>query len=247
MPSSLITRAPHEYALAVTDSKCRQNFGRTAPIPREDAYLISLQLRASPDQDPPLDGRHVESNFLAGFTTIHELRRDPLAEHSDPLPLVTFYLPRRALDAVARRTGISHRDLSPSARRWHRRSCRAASASSLRPATAKPEEAASLFSGLCAPGAQCPRSNFQEIIRRTPKTSLTEAAKLAATKFLQIWSRPWPSINRSTRRSATSLSFREVDPPADSCTPVADSARLSCPFGSRALCQSICVRLSHLR
>ena len=43
----LITRELHKFTMAATELKYdRRNFGRTTSIPREDAYLIALQLRA---------------------------------------------------------------------------------------------------------------------------------------------------------------------------------------------------------
>ena len=55
---TLITRALHKSTMAVTELRCDQrNFGRTAPIPLEDAYLVALQLRACPDHDLYFDGR----------------------------------------------------------------------------------------------------------------------------------------------------------------------------------------------
>jgi hypothetical protein len=51
-PRALITRVLNESTLAVTEIECQQNFGRTAPIPREDAYLVALQLRACLSADP---------------------------------------------------------------------------------------------------------------------------------------------------------------------------------------------------
>jgi AraC family transcriptional regulator len=44
---TLITRTLHKSTMTVTELKCyRPNSGKTASIPREDAYLVALQLRA---------------------------------------------------------------------------------------------------------------------------------------------------------------------------------------------------------
>ncbi len=49
---TLIARALHKSTMTVTELRCdRPNFGKTAPIPREDAYLVALQLRACHDHD----------------------------------------------------------------------------------------------------------------------------------------------------------------------------------------------------
>jgi hypothetical protein len=47
------TRFEKIDTMAVTELKCDddRNFGKTDSIPRENAYLVALQLRACPDHD----------------------------------------------------------------------------------------------------------------------------------------------------------------------------------------------------
>src|SRR5713226_2710013 len=92
---TLTTRALHKSTMAVTELRCDQpNFGKTASIPREDAYLVALQLRACHDHDLYFDGRMIQPiNFFAGVTTIFDLRRDPVADLRDPFHSLMFYLP----------------------------------------------------------------------------------------------------------------------------------------------------------
>lgn len=105
---TLHTRTLHKSTVAATELRCDQrNFGMTAPIPREDAYLIALQIRACPNHDLYFDGRRVQpKNFLGGVTTIYDLRTDPVADVRDPFHSIMFYLPRTALDAMAHETGM---------------------------------------------------------------------------------------------------------------------------------------------
>lgn len=107
---TLTTRALNKAAISVTELKCdRANFGRTDAIPRQDGYLIALQLRACPDHDLYFDGRLIKpKNFAAGVTTIYDLRTDPIADLRDPFHSLMFHLPRRALEDVARETAICH-------------------------------------------------------------------------------------------------------------------------------------------
>ena len=104
----LITRELHKSTMAATELKYdRRNFGRTTSIPREDAYLIALQLRACHDHDLYFDGRLTHPrNWFAGVTSIYDLRRDPVAELRDPFHSIMFHLPRKALDSMTHEAGV---------------------------------------------------------------------------------------------------------------------------------------------
>lgn len=104
----LTTRVLHKSMIAVTELKCDEpGFGRTASIPREDAWLIALQLRACPDHDLYFDGKLIRpENYVAGVTSIYDLRRDPVADIRDPYHSLMFYLPRAALDTITSEAGV---------------------------------------------------------------------------------------------------------------------------------------------
>ena len=106
-PPTVISRALHKSTLAVTELKGDQpNFGLTAPLPREDAYLVALQVRACYDHDLYFDGLLVRPrNWFAGVTSIYDLRQQPVADIRDPFHCLMFYLPRHALNAVAAEAG----------------------------------------------------------------------------------------------------------------------------------------------
>ena len=106
---TLVTRSLQKSTLAVTELKCDQpNTGKTNSIPREDAYLIALQLRACHDHDLYFDGRLVRpTNFEAGVTSMYDLRRNPIADLRDPSHCLMFYLPRQALDNLAFESGAA--------------------------------------------------------------------------------------------------------------------------------------------
>jgi len=105
---TLVTRALHKSTIFVTELRCdRPNFGRTASMPREDAHLVALQLRACPDHDLYFDGRRVQpANYRAGVTSIYDLRHDPVADIRDPFHWLMFHLTREALDIIADDAGV---------------------------------------------------------------------------------------------------------------------------------------------
>lgn len=83
-------------------SACR----RARSMTPDDAWLIALQLRACPDHDLYFEGRRTRpENYVAGVTSIYDLRRQPVADIRDPFHCLMAYLPGTALDAVARETG----------------------------------------------------------------------------------------------------------------------------------------------
>lgn len=145
---TLVTRALHKSTMSAIELRCDQpNFGKSAPIPREDAYLIALQLRACPNHDLYFDSRMVRPrNYVEGVTSIYDLRRDPVADLRDPFHCIMFHLPRKALDALSYeaggpRTGDLRHEPGVSTDDPVVRHLLA----SLLPATAKPEEANPLF------------------------------------------------------------------------------------------------------
>ena len=105
---SLTSRVLRKSTMSVTELRCDlPDFGRTAPLPSEEAYLVALQLRACPDHDLYFDGRLTRpENYAEGVTSIYDLRRSPLADIRDPYHCLMFYLPRVALDRMASEAGV---------------------------------------------------------------------------------------------------------------------------------------------
>jgi AraC-like DNA-binding protein len=100
---TLTTRTLHKSNMTVTELRSdSSNFGLTKSTTYDEAYLIGLQLRACPDHDLYFDGRLVvPKNFVAGATTIYDLRHDPVADLRSPFHSLFFYLPHKVLDAIA--------------------------------------------------------------------------------------------------------------------------------------------------
>src|SRR5262249_39620077 len=71
----------------------------SAPIPREDAFLVSLQLRNFPDHKYWEEGRQFPAFTLrAGWTTLYDLKRDPRFLLDKPFHSVHFYFPHEFLN-----------------------------------------------------------------------------------------------------------------------------------------------------
>jgi AraC family transcriptional regulator len=100
---AFVTQALRKTEIAATYIRCDiENNGLTAPIPREDAFLITLHVRDCPVHDMWIDGRPIETGYLAaGTTCIYDLRRSPICNSVSPFESVHFYLPRAALNAIA--------------------------------------------------------------------------------------------------------------------------------------------------
>ncbi|WP_334407352.1 helix-turn-helix domain-containing protein [Bradyrhizobium sp. AZCC 2289] len=72
------------------------------PIQQEDAFLVGLYLRDSPNREYWEDGRRVSvCDQRIGESCLHDLRRVPTARYDKPYHTLAFYLPRAALDAIA--------------------------------------------------------------------------------------------------------------------------------------------------
>ena len=85
---------------------CGRNRGLTDSV-CEDAFVLSLQMQASRDFRLYADGRPIESQpFDAGSVAIFDLRSNLASDMRDPIHVVDFYLPRRALDAAADDAGM---------------------------------------------------------------------------------------------------------------------------------------------
>src|SRR5258708_29636452 len=101
----LTTRLLNKSAMAVTEIRGQPNFGVTKALPYDDAYFISLHLLASPDHDQFFNGRDVKpENFVAGITSIYDLRCNPIAYPRDPFYFFSFYLHLKAPDPLTHST-----------------------------------------------------------------------------------------------------------------------------------------------
>ncbi|MGV7216970.1 helix-turn-helix domain-containing protein [Bradyrhizobium sp. UFLA05-112] len=104
---SLITRSLRSAELAVTETRNDDPVrDLSGSFPSEDAYLVSLKFRDYPDCECWERGRSiVKTDIRAGATYLYDLKRDPRYVIDKPFHSVFFYLPRSALDDIARQSG----------------------------------------------------------------------------------------------------------------------------------------------
>jgi hypothetical protein len=109
---AFVTRSLKKSKIAVTEIKCDVvNNGLTAPINRENAFLITVQLRDCPKHDLFIDHRQVSTGHLRpGSVSIYDLRSNPIANSISPFHSLHFYVPRAALDVIADMEGCSRVD-----------------------------------------------------------------------------------------------------------------------------------------
>ena len=102
-PPTLSAKTLRKSRLAATRlANDRSNHGITSPIPPEDAYLVTVQLRDCPEHALWVDGKPVPvPPFATGDTLIYDLKREPIASMKSPFDALHYYLPRAALDEMA--------------------------------------------------------------------------------------------------------------------------------------------------
>ena len=94
-------------SLAAT--RCRRDVpfdAMTNLLPREDAYMIVIQIRGKNTRELWLDGRPIKTEPLhAGGVVFHDLRQSPQFFFHDPLDSVNYFLRRNTLDIIAEDAG----------------------------------------------------------------------------------------------------------------------------------------------
>jgi AraC family transcriptional regulator len=74
----------------------------TNPAPRDEAYMIVIQIQGKNSRELWLDGKSIKTEPLhAGGVVFHDLRRAPRFYFIDPLDSVNYFLPRTTLDTIA--------------------------------------------------------------------------------------------------------------------------------------------------
>lgn len=107
-PPTLVSQTSSGYRLAVTELQCDDyDYGFTAPIVREEAFLVGLQLRSLTRHELWVDGRAVPVQpIVAGSSSFFDLTRDPVAFIAEPFHPLFFYVPQVAINEVAKELGI---------------------------------------------------------------------------------------------------------------------------------------------
>src|SRR6478736_9041544 len=106
-PPSLMTRSLRSIELAVTETRDDDPVaGLSGSLALEDAFLISLKLHDYPDCELWEHGKCItKRDIRAGATYLYDLKRDPRYVIDKPFHSLFFYLPRSALNGIARQPG----------------------------------------------------------------------------------------------------------------------------------------------
>jgi AraC family transcriptional regulator len=107
--NSPVIRTIQKNPLAATRCKLDVPFATmTNPAPREDAYMIVIQMLGKNSRELWLDGKPIKTEPLyAGGVVFHDLRQIPQFYFNDPLDSVNYFLPRGILDAIADDAGAA--------------------------------------------------------------------------------------------------------------------------------------------
>jgi AraC family transcriptional regulator len=100
---AIVTRALRTADMAVTEIRCDNPLPQMrGSIQREDAFLVGLHLRDFPNREHWEDGRGTQvCDLRAGESCLYDLKRGPGVLLDKPYHSLVFYLPRKALDAIA--------------------------------------------------------------------------------------------------------------------------------------------------
>jgi len=122
-PPSLVTRSRRGIDLAVTETQDDNPVPGHSGSVADEAYLVSLKLHNYPDCELWDHGKCVTKvDVRAGTTYLYDLRSDPGFIIDKPFHSMQFYLPRSALDEIARESraprigdlacqfGVGHQD-----------------------------------------------------------------------------------------------------------------------------------------
>jgi AraC family transcriptional regulator len=100
---AIVTRSLRTAEIAVTGIRCDNPLPEmSGSIQQEDAFAVALHLRDRPNCEYWEDGRRAPvCDVRAGESCLHDLKRDPSSLLDKPYYVLSFYLPRAALDAIA--------------------------------------------------------------------------------------------------------------------------------------------------
>jgi AraC-like DNA-binding protein len=100
---AIVTRVLRTADIAVTEIRCDNPMPEmSGSIRQEDAFAVALHLRDRPNGEYWEDGRRASvCDVRAGESCLHDLKRDPRGLLDKPYHLLSFYLPRAALDTIA--------------------------------------------------------------------------------------------------------------------------------------------------
>ena len=107
---ALVSRTLRKDVVGLTEIRSdHPTHAVSGAIPREDAFLIALQLREFPDHKYWEEGRRFPVFTLrAGWSTFYDLKRDPRFLLDKPFHSVHLYFPHESLNAIAEAANAPH-------------------------------------------------------------------------------------------------------------------------------------------
>lgn len=106
-PPTILSSTPGGHALAATEIRFDPAAeGFSAPLGKDDGYLVGLHFRSLRRHELWLDGAQVPVQpFEIGCSCIYDLKRAPVAWLGEPLHSLNFYVPCKALCELAEEQG----------------------------------------------------------------------------------------------------------------------------------------------
>jgi AraC-like DNA-binding protein len=106
---TIVTRSLGKTEIVITElcGDPHQEF-MSGSIPKEDAFLVGLQLKDFPAHEYWEEGRQQPTSDLkVGDSLLYDLKRDPVVRINRPFHSMHFYLPRSVLNAMADDAGVA--------------------------------------------------------------------------------------------------------------------------------------------
>ena len=109
---SIVARSLRGPEIVVSDLRVNKPSGLLSdPLPREDAYMLCLVLRALPGNSYWEEGRELGRFSLErGHTAISDLRKDPSGLIEQPIHTMLFKLPRATINDLADEINVQRID-----------------------------------------------------------------------------------------------------------------------------------------
>jgi AraC-like DNA-binding protein len=99
-------RVLRKAGLLLSEFFSEQSLLVTGTVPQDDAYVVTLHLRARPRGRMSAEGHWISpENFTAGHAGIVDLRMRLLSQYEGPFHYLTAYVPRATLDSIADELG----------------------------------------------------------------------------------------------------------------------------------------------
>lgn len=107
-PPCCLTKTKAGHVLAMTELRWgKSDFGSTSSLDRQDAYLISVELRELTTHILDIDGqRTFRGRVAAGSACAFDLRKACIARYAEPFHTLQFLVPFQALREIRRDAGM---------------------------------------------------------------------------------------------------------------------------------------------